>query len=176
MKILLLANHLPDQRQSINRFAQILETGLTELGHQVRLIRSQPCIGRLQLSLKGLGKWLSYIDKYLLFAHILPQELSWPDIPCGCPVITSKRPPMTEVGGEAAIYINPTNPEEAAETIAACLPILKFLKQKAIFNAQYCTADKMIASDLELYQTAIFQKNSGRVDYIKCFYLKNDSQ
>ncbi|NCS48670.1 MAG: glycosyltransferase family 4 protein [Microcystis aeruginosa G13-05] len=373
MKILLIANYPPDHIQSMNRFAQILETGLTELGHQVHVIRPQPWIGRLQPSSKGLGKWLGYIDKFLLFPNTLRQELSWADVvhicdqsnavytkylqkvphvvtcndllairsalgeikenhtrwtgrqlqkmilnglnqaqrvaciseqtkmdlmrlsslrfstislihmglnyryfpmkiseakrrlealeipkkcqfflhvggntwyknrlgvlsifyyllqkhpkiedhlvmvgqpftieirqfikkynlsqtviemvgvdnedlralyssatallfpslqegfgwpiieaqACGCPVITSKRPPMTEVGGEAAIYINPTNPEEAAEIIAGRFPILKSLKQKGILNAQKFTADKMITSYLELYQTAIFEK------------------
>jgi glycosyltransferase involved in cell wall biosynthesis len=370
MKILLIANYPPDHIQSMNRFAQILETGLTELGHQVHVIRPQPWIGRLQPSSKGLGKWLGYIDKFLIFPNTLRQELSWADVvhicdhasavytkylqkvphvvtcndllairsalgeikenhtrwtgrqlqkmilnglnqaqrvaciseqtkidlmrlsslrfstislihmglnyryfpmkiseakrrlealqipqkcqfflhvggntwyknrlgvlsifyyllqkhpkieyhlvmvgqpftiemhqfikkynlsqtvtemvgvdnedlralyssatallfpslqegfgwpiieaqACGCPVITSKCPPMTEVGGEAAIYINPTNPEEAAETIANCLPKLESFKQKGMLNAKRFTPEKMIFSYIELYQDAI---------------------
>ncbi|HEY0866055.1 MAG TPA: glycosyltransferase family 1 protein [Fimbriimonas sp.] len=38
---------------------------------------------------------------------------------CGCPVFTSDRPPMTEVGGSAAVYIDPSRPDLAAEVIAA---------------------------------------------------------
>ena len=37
---------------------------------------------------------------------------------CGCPVFTSGRLPMTEVGGQAARYFNPDNPAEAAEVIS----------------------------------------------------------
>lgn len=36
---------------------------------------------------------------------------------CGCPVATSNRPPMNEVGGRSAIYFDPASPQTAAETI-----------------------------------------------------------
>lgn len=38
---------------------------------------------------------------------------------CGCPVFTSNREPMTEVGGEGAGYFDPGNPLAAAQLIAA---------------------------------------------------------
>ena len=37
---------------------------------------------------------------------------------CGCPVFTSNRRPMTEVGGDAARYFDPESPRDAACTIA----------------------------------------------------------
>ena len=37
---------------------------------------------------------------------------------CGCPVFTSDRRPMTEVGGAAARYFDPTSPKEAACVIS----------------------------------------------------------
>jgi len=37
---------------------------------------------------------------------------------CGCPVFTSGRLPMTEVGGAAARYFNPDDPADAAAVIA----------------------------------------------------------
>ena len=53
------------------------------------------------------------------------EGFGWPIIEaqaCGCPVITSNRTPMTEVGENAAIYINPDSPEEAAREIAKHFP------------------------------------------------------
>lgn len=41
---------------------------------------------------------------------------------CGCPVFTSDRPPMTEVGGDTAIYFPPDDPVEAARRIAQAWP------------------------------------------------------
>jgi glycosyltransferase involved in cell wall biosynthesis len=42
---------------------------------------------------------------------------------CGCPVFTSDRPPMTEVGGDAACFIDPADPIGAARRIVAAWPL-----------------------------------------------------
>jgi glycosyltransferase involved in cell wall biosynthesis len=52
----------------------------------------------------------------LLFPS-LEEGFGWPILEamaCGCPVVTTGKPPMTEVGGEAAIYIDPTNISKSA--------------------------------------------------------------
>lgn len=49
------------------------------------------------------------------------EGFGWPILEaqaCGCPVITTNRAPMTEVAGEAAILIDPAQPEMAARRIA----------------------------------------------------------
>ncbi len=54
----------------------------------------------------------------------LEEGFGWPVLEAqalGCPVVTSDRPPMTEVGGDAAIYIDPCNPESAAAAIESGL-------------------------------------------------------
>lgn len=43
---------------------------------------------------------------------------------CGTPVITSNRAPMSEVGGSAAIYVDPENPSSAAQIILNELPTI----------------------------------------------------
>ena len=51
----------------------------------------------------------------------LEEGFGWPVLEAmarGCPVFTSKRAPLTEVGGEAVEYIEPQNAEQAAEVIA----------------------------------------------------------
>ncbi|MDY7012266.1 MAG: glycosyltransferase family 1 protein [Cyanobacteriota bacterium] len=380
MQILLLANYIPDDQQSMNNFAALLETGLTRSGHQVRVIRPQPWLRRFKPSSLGVrvGKWLGYIDKYILFPQTICQELFWADIvhvcdhsnaiytkylkniphvvtcndliairsalgefqesktkwagrqlqrmilkginqaqrvacisektkldlmrisslqhskislihmglnncyapmslsdsqrylkslkipqnrnfflhvggntwyknrsgvlsifncllqkhqtsdyylvmvgqpftaemhqlvkkynlsqrvielvkiddknlralysaatallfpslqegfgwpiveaqACGCPVFTSNLAPMTDIAGEAAIYINPNHPEEAAEKIARSLPKLKSLTKEGIANARKFTLDKMINSYLDLYKLTIFERNKSSV-------------
>ncbi|WP_017653940.1 glycosyltransferase family 4 protein [Fortiea contorta] len=89
------------------------------------------------------------------------EGFGWPIIEaqaCGCPVFTSNRPPMNDVGGEAAIYLEPDKPKEAASTIIAHLPMLETLKTKGIMNSQRFNVTKMIEQYLALYQQAIEEK------------------
>jgi glycosyltransferase involved in cell wall biosynthesis len=56
----------------------------------------------------------------LLFPS-LEEGLGWPILEaqaCGCPVVTAGRAPMSEVAGEAAILIDPMDPQGAATAIA----------------------------------------------------------
>ena len=59
----------------------------------------------------------------LLFPSLV-EGFGWPVLEamaCGCRVVTSDRGPMTEVGGEAASYIDPQNPSSAAAIVDAVL-------------------------------------------------------
>lgn len=80
MNILLIANYLPDQQQSMRRFAAVLESSLVELGHSVRVVRPKLVVGKAQQSGGGLGKWLGYLDKFVLFPRELRKSLPWADI------------------------------------------------------------------------------------------------
>ncbi|NDJ24021.1 glycosyltransferase [Nostoc sp. B(2019)] len=96
----------------------------------------------------------------LLFPS-LQEGFGWPIIEaqaCGCPVFTSNRPPMNDVGGEAAIYIDPDNHQDTAEKIVLCLPKLEMLKPKGFVNSQKFTAHNMISQYIELYQQAIKER------------------
>jgi len=98
----------------------------------------------------------------LLFPS-LQEGFGWPIIEaqaCGCPVLTSNRPPMNDVGGEAAIYIDPDNPKDTAEKIISCLPKLEMLKSKGFVNSQKFTAENMIYKYIDLYEQAIAEKMS----------------
>jgi glycosyltransferase involved in cell wall biosynthesis len=92
------------------------------------------------------------------------EGFGWPIIEaqaCGCPVFTSNRPPMNYIGGDAAIYIEPDNHEQAAETILHSLPILETLKLKGLTNCQRFTSEKMINEYIALYQQAIDERTSN---------------
>jgi len=55
---------------------------------------------------------------------------------CGCAVITSSRPPMTEVAGGAALLIDPMDEAGAAATIAESLANLSRLREPGLANAK----------------------------------------
>jgi len=72
MRIILISNYPPDQQQSMERFAWMLESAFMKEGHQVEIWRPCPLFGCLaQTTTSGLGKWLGYLDKWLLFPLVL---------------------------------------------------------------------------------------------------------
>ena len=67
----------------------------------------------------------------------LEEGFGWPVLEaqaCGCLLITSNRPPMTEIAGEGAIFIDPEDPARAAQTIAENLDKAESVKQAASEN------------------------------------------
>jgi glycosyltransferase involved in cell wall biosynthesis len=76
MRVLLIGNYAHDGQESMQRFASMMLSGLREAGVDVELIAPQPVFGRLKKSGAGLGKWLGYIDKFLLFPIALRRKLA----------------------------------------------------------------------------------------------------
>ena len=76
LRVILLANYEPDGQQSMQRFAAVLAKGLAMTGIEVLMIRPRPFFGRLCLGARGLGKWLGYLDKFLVFPRSLRKKLS----------------------------------------------------------------------------------------------------
>lgn len=72
---------------------------------------------------------------------------------CGCPVFTSDRAPMTEVGGAAARYFDPAAPAAAARTIAAARPEAGAMRAAGFTRASHWTAQRMLSAYVTLYQT-----------------------
>jgi glycosyltransferase involved in cell wall biosynthesis len=82
----------------------------------------------------------------LLFPSLC-EGFGWPLIEaqsCGCPVITSNRPPMTEVAGPAALYIDPTDEPAAAALIAQNLDRLPLLREAGFRNVERFNPDRII--------------------------------
>ena len=92
----------------------------------------------------------------------LQEGFGWPIIEaqaCGCPVVTSNRPPMTEVGGEAAVYIDPEKIEAAAATIAARFQGRQSPCEKSLKNVKRFSTSRMIESYLALQEVLLSSKN-----------------
>ena len=80
MKILLASNYINDRQNSMLLFARMLEKGLSDLGHDIRLTRPEPFFGRIIPSYKGLGKWLGYVDKFIISPRKLKKEIICADV------------------------------------------------------------------------------------------------
>lgn len=71
MTVLLLENYPNDAHESMQRYADLLRRLLAGKGIHVETIRPEPALGRLKPSGQGLGKWLGYFDKFVLFPFAL---------------------------------------------------------------------------------------------------------
>ena len=82
-----------------------------------RQVVALPAIGDRELA-------AVYSRAALLLFPSLAEGFGWPVLEamaCGCRVVTSSRAPMTEVGGDAATYIDPENPKSAAAVVQTVL-------------------------------------------------------
>lgn len=80
MKVLLVGGYLPMAQESMTRFADMLQAGLTDAGHDARLVRPPVWVGRLHASPTGLGKWIGYIDRFILYPALLRRQVGWADV------------------------------------------------------------------------------------------------
>lgn len=80
MKILLVGNYLLSQQESMQRFSSIIEDGLLQAGHEVKVIRPKPFMCKSTHAEHGLNKWLGYIDRFILFRKPLIQASKWADV------------------------------------------------------------------------------------------------
>lgn len=69
--VVVLGNYVPDGQQSMQRFSAVMEKELTAIGVEVVALKPEPFFGRLHPGASGLGKWLGYLDKFLLFPRRL---------------------------------------------------------------------------------------------------------
>ncbi len=82
---------------------------------------------------------------------------------CGCPVFTSNRAPMTEVGGDAACYFDPVNSEEAAKIIAQELETsnLSKMTERGFENVKRFQHERMIKEYIEVYKRVLETGSQG---------------
>lgn len=106
-------------------------------------------------------------DSDLLYFYNLAEMLAFPSLhegfgfpvveamACGCPVITSNSTSLPEIGGDAAILINPRNPEEIFQAMAKLLTDFR-PKQELIKNglerSQYFSWNKSIEKLVDYYE------------------------
>jgi glycosyltransferase involved in cell wall biosynthesis len=67
LEVILVANYLPDGQQSMLRFARVLDRELQRRGYRVVVASPSAILGHAGRTVGGVGKWLGYVDKFLLF-------------------------------------------------------------------------------------------------------------
>ena len=98
----------------------------------------------------------------LLFPS-LQEGFGWPIIEaqaCGCPVFASDLPPMNEVGGSGACYVDPRDPEAVATVMAQAAGRLPEMRALGLQNASQYSAARMMASYLGVYLQVLSEKRA----------------
>lgn len=80
MRVLLIGNYETDGQESMQRFVASMARGLSEAGHEARVVRPRALFGQLYPSATGFGKWLGYADKLGAFPFALKSEIKWADV------------------------------------------------------------------------------------------------
>jgi glycosyltransferase involved in cell wall biosynthesis len=104
-----------------------------------------------------------YRNAALLLFPSFYEGFGWPVIEaqaCGCPAIVTGSPPLTEAGGNAAVWItDPRDIETAAGQVIEVLRESPPLRKERVFagykNARKFSRDRMIARYLELYTSIL---------------------
>jgi len=74
--VLLIGNYPADGQHSMQRFGTMMLQGLTDARISAELIRPEAFFGKLEFVGDHVGKWLRYIDKFVLFPRRLGRVLS----------------------------------------------------------------------------------------------------
>lgn len=76
VNLLLIGNYAPDRQESMLRFAGCLAEHLPGEGINSQLMQPPPLLGRFARTVhSGIGKWLGYVDKFVLFPRHLQRRI-----------------------------------------------------------------------------------------------------
>lgn len=98
----------------------------------------------------------------LLFPS-LQEGFGWPLIEaqaCGCPVFTSDLPPMNEIGGPGAVYVDPNDAAAIAQAIETAAPRLEEMRRLGLVNASHYSAAQMASNYVAAYGRVIEQRKA----------------
>ncbi|KWT68534.1 MULTISPECIES: glycosyltransferase family 1 protein [unclassified Variovorax] len=94
----------------------------------------------------------------------LQEGFGWPLIEaqaCGCPVFASDLPPMNEIGGRAARYIDPRDPQAMATAIEDAAGHLDEMRALGLQNALQYSAAQMMANYVAAYRRLLEARRCG---------------
>ncbi|ADV83223.1 glycosyltransferase family 4 protein [Terriglobus saanensis] len=94
----------------------------------------------------------------------LQEGFGWPVLEAqasGCCVFTTNRKPMTEVGGDAAVYFDPSDVPGAARAIKDALQEKAAMQLRGLANAQKFSTERMIEQYVAEYSLAIQQQQTS---------------
>jgi len=127
-----------------------------------------------ELGLQGRVRFLSniagaelaalYSQATALIFTSLAEGFGWPVIEaqaCGCPVICSQLRPMSDIAGDAALYIHPTDAAAAAAQVVAHLSLLPALRTRGLENASRYGGQSMVDAYVEQYRDLLVKSRYG---------------
>ncbi len=75
LRVLLIGNYAANNQKSMQRFATMMKKGLEKRGHYAILAIPTAIFGKFFADTnKGLGKWLAYIDKFIVYPFYLIRQ------------------------------------------------------------------------------------------------------
>ncbi len=77
---------------------------------------------------------------------------------CGCPVITSSTTSLPEVGGDAALYVDPQSTEEIAAAIQRCIEddeLVRQMRDRGLVQSSKYTWDATARATRDVYRTVV---------------------
>jgi glycosyltransferase involved in cell wall biosynthesis len=80
MKVLLVGNYPFDGSTSMHIWSQALLRELRQLHIDVKAISPRPRFGNIKPSVHGVGKWLGYIDRFVIFPRALRSAAAQADV------------------------------------------------------------------------------------------------
>jgi glycosyltransferase involved in cell wall biosynthesis len=116
-----------------------------------------------------------YCAAQLLLFPSLAEGFGWPIVEaqaCGCRVVTTNQPPMNDIGGDAAVYINLESPASTGDAVLSAVvlndaaeAVLQLLREsseakrsrieRGLRNAAKFSTAKMVDDYVGLYQKAL---------------------
>lgn len=111
------------------------------------------CVGPSDDQLRAL-----YTGALALLFPSIEEGFGWPILEaqaCGCPVITSARPPMSEVAGAAAILIDPEDAVGAAHTVAARIAERDAIQSGGLENVRTYSLDNAMSGYCKVYRELV---------------------
>jgi glycosyltransferase involved in cell wall biosynthesis len=76
MHIILIGNYIPDDQVSMQRFTNMMYAGFNNAGVKTEIWYPKVFFGKLvRQTFYGFGKWLGYIDKWIIFPFILKKRI-----------------------------------------------------------------------------------------------------
>ena len=106
-----------------------------------------------------------YASATALLFPSLQEGFGWPVIEaqaCGCPVFTSDLPPMNEIGGPGAEYVDPNDAQAIAAAIERAAPRLAEMRRLGLENAAHYTSAQMAANYVAAYRRVIDERKGAR--------------
>jgi glycosyltransferase involved in cell wall biosynthesis len=106
-----------------------------------------------------------YSGAFALLFPSLEEGFGWPLIEaqaCGCPVIASNRAPLTEIAGDGAKYVDPSDPSSILDAALGCSLEREKMVQAGFRNLERFQLADMIRSYEGAYRKAISAFHSRR--------------